>query len=147
MSYEFRMTSRVNAERVDVFMSGRLAAFVNVFKSAINPRTEISIENTSTGKFLKLSCRHVWMFSYLLSLNNFDFLIIIIIIIIIIWFGDTVTVSHSTKCDTNSKVCTLLSALQKYLNQKRKTSNQQAKHSNCWGQSPQKISNSSQSDD
>ena len=24
--------------------------------------------------------------------------------IIIIWFGDTVTVSHSTKCDTNSKV-------------------------------------------
>ena len=26
------------------------------------------------------------------------------IIIIIIWFGDTVTVSHSTKCDTNSKV-------------------------------------------
>ena len=23
---------------------------------------------------------------------------------IIIWFGDTVTVSHSTKCDTNSKV-------------------------------------------
>ena len=31
-------------------------------------------------------------------------LIIIIIIIIIIWFGDTVTVSHSTKCDTNSKV-------------------------------------------
>ena len=29
---------------------------------------------------------------------------IIIIIIIIIWFGDTVTVSHSTKCDTNSKV-------------------------------------------
>jgi len=73
MSYEFRMTSRVNAERVDVFMSGRLAAFVNVFKSAINPRTEISIENTSTGMFLKLSCRHVWMFSYLLSLNNFDF--------------------------------------------------------------------------
>ena len=32
---------------------------------------------------------------------------IIIIIIIIIWFGDTVTVSHSTKCDTNSKVCAL----------------------------------------
>ena len=29
---------------------------------------------------------------------------LIIIIIIIIWFGDTVTVSHSTKCDTNSKV-------------------------------------------
>ena len=33
MSYEFRMISRVNAERVDVFMSGRLAAFVNVFRS------------------------------------------------------------------------------------------------------------------
>ena len=33
--------------------------------------------------------------------------VIIIIIIIIIWFGDTVTVSHSTKCDTNSKVCAL----------------------------------------
>ena len=30
--------------------------------------------------------------------------LLIIIIIIIIWFGDTVTVSHSTKCDTNSKV-------------------------------------------
>ena len=29
---------------------------------------------------------------------------IAIIIIIIIWFGDTVTVSHSTKCDTNSKL-------------------------------------------
>ena len=27
-----------------------------------------------------------------------------IIIIIIIWFGDTVTVSHPTKCNTNSKV-------------------------------------------
>ena len=73
MSYEFRMTSRVNAERIDVFMSGRSAAFVNVSRSEINPRTEISIENTSTGMFLKLFCRHVWMFSYLLSLNNFDF--------------------------------------------------------------------------
>ena len=31
-------------------------------------------------------------------------IIIIIIIIIIIWFGDTVTVSHPTKCDTYSKV-------------------------------------------
>ena len=51
MSYEFRMTSRVNAERVDVFMSGRLAAFVEVFRSEMNPRTEISIENTSTGMF------------------------------------------------------------------------------------------------
>ena len=30
--------------------------------------------------------------------------IIIIIIIIIIWFGDTVTVSHPTKCNTYSKV-------------------------------------------
>ena len=29
---------------------------------------------------------------------------IIIIIIIIIWFGDTVTVTHPTKCNTNSKV-------------------------------------------
>ena len=29
---------------------------------------------------------------------------IIIIIIIIIWFGDTVTVSHPTKCNTNSNV-------------------------------------------
>ena len=36
--------------------------------------------------------------------DNEEDLIIIIIIIIIIWFGDTVTVSHSTKCDTNSKV-------------------------------------------
>ena len=40
-----------------------------------------------------------------------------------------------------------LSALQKYLNQKGKTSNQQAKHSNCWGQPPQKILNPSLSDD
>ena len=30
--------------------------------------------------------------------------LIIIIIIIIIWFGDTVTVTHPTKCNTNSKV-------------------------------------------
>ena len=30
--------------------------------------------------------------------------LIIIIIIIIIWFGDTVTVTHLTKCDTYSKV-------------------------------------------
>ena len=30
--------------------------------------------------------------------------LIIIIIIIIIWFGDTVTVSHPTKCNTYSKV-------------------------------------------
>ena len=30
--------------------------------------------------------------------------IIIIIIIIIIWFGDTVTVSHPTKCNAYSKV-------------------------------------------
>ena len=85
-------------------------------------------------------------------------ILILIIIIIIIWFGDTVTVSHSTKCDTNSKVrdsvVSMLnqldvfsSALQNYLNQKRKTSNQQAKHSNCWGQPPQKILDPSQSDD
>ena len=54
---------------------------------------------------------------------------------IIIWFGDTVIVSHSTKCDTKLKsACSVVSmlnqidaflcALQKYLNQKRKTSNQ-----------------------
>ena len=31
-------------------------------------------------------------------------IIIIIIMIIIIWFGDAITVSYSTKCDTYSKV-------------------------------------------
>ena len=31
-----------------------------------------------------------------------------IIIIIIIWFGDTVTVTHPTKCNTNSKVLTFV---------------------------------------
>ena len=31
-------------------------------------------------------------------------IIIIIIIILIIWFGDTVTMSHTTKCNTYSKV-------------------------------------------
>ena len=38
--------------------------------------------------------------------SNIQFIprLIIIIIIIIIWFGDTVTVSHFTKCNTNSKV-------------------------------------------
>ena len=46
-----------------------------------------------------------------------------------------------------NQIDVFLSALQMYLNQKRKTSNQQAKHSNCWGQPPQKISNPSQSDD
>ena len=30
-----------------------------------------------------------------------------LVIIIIIWFGDTVTVMHFTKCNTNSKVRTL----------------------------------------
>ena len=38
----------------------------------------------------------------LLSLGNRHELIIIIIIII--WFGDTVTVTHPTNCNTNSKV-------------------------------------------
>ena len=46
-----------------------------------------------------------------------------------------------------NQIDVFLSALQKYLNQKRKTSNQQAKHSNCWGQPPQKIVNPSLSDD
>ena len=46
-----------------------------------------------------------------------------------------------------NQIDVFLSALQMYLNQKRKTSNQQAKHSNSWGQPPQKISNPSQSDD
>ena len=41
----------------------------------------------------------------------------------------------------------VLRALQNYLNQKRKTSNQHSKHSICWGQPPQKISNPSLSDD
>ena len=41
----------------------------------------------------------------------------------------------------------VLSALQKYLNQKGKTLNQPAKHFNCWGQPPQKLSSPSQSDD
>ena len=82
---------------------------------------------------------------------------LMMIIIIIIWFGDTVTVSHPTKWNTNSKVRALswvrytnrfvLSVLQTYLSQKRKTSNQQAKHSNCSCQPPQKISNPNQSDD
>ena len=31
-------------------------------------------------------------------------IVIIIIIIIIIWFGDTVTVTHPTSCNINSKV-------------------------------------------
>ena len=48
---------------------------------------------------------------------------------------------------TLNQIDVFLSVLQKYLNQKRKTSNQQAKHSNCWGPPPQKISNPSQSDD
>ena len=46
-----------------------------------------------------------------------------------------------------NQIDVFLSALQKYLKQKRKTSNQQAKHSNCWGQPPQKILNPSLSDD
>ena len=51
-------------------------------------------------------------------------------------------------CQINKKLLLLfLSALQNYLNQKRKTSNQQAKHSNCWRQPPQKILNPSLSDD
>ena len=67
------MASKVSAERVDVFMSGRTAAFVKVFSSDINPSTETSIEYTCTGMFLKLLCRQVLMFSYLLSLNCLDF--------------------------------------------------------------------------
>ena len=48
---------------------------------------------------------------------------------------------------TLNQIDVFLSALQKYPNQKRKTSNQQAKHSKCWCPPPQKISNPSQSDD
>ena len=71
--------------------SWRLAAFMNVFRSEINPRTEISIENASTGMFLKLLHRHVWMFSYLLSLNSLEF-----------WrFVSCKTVSSSTNFDSS----------------------------------------------
>ena len=57
-----------------------------------------------------------YMLSYLTSIGTFSLsrtvfeiiiiiiIIITIIIIIIIWFGDTVTVTHPTKCNTNSKV-------------------------------------------
>ena len=38
-----------------------------------------------------------------------------------------------------NQIDVFLSALQMYLNQKRKTSNQQAKHSNCWGQKKNTI--------
>ena len=42
----------------------------------------------------------------------------------------------------------VLSVLQKYVNQQgKKTSNQQAKHSNCWSKPPQRISIPSQFDD
>ena len=67
-----------------------------------------------------------------------------IIIILIIWFGDTVTVCRTLQNVIQTQKCTLnqkdvfLSALQMYPNQKRKTSNQQAKDSNCWGQPLQK---------
>ena len=68
-----------------------------------------------------------WGISNHKSMLNLDFRGQLIIIIIIIWFGDTVTVSHFTKCNTNSKVrCSVvstlnridvfLSALQKSLN-------------------------------
>ena len=67
------MASKVKADRDEVFMSGRTAAFVKVFKSEINPSTETSTECTCTGLFLKLLCRQVLLFSYLLSLNSLDF--------------------------------------------------------------------------
>ena len=51
---------------------------------------------------------------------------------------------HTGVC-VNLVLLTYSSVLQWYLNQKRKTSNQQAEHSNCWGQPPQRISNPSYS--
>ena len=46
----------------------------------------------------KISAFEIHSISFLSEIRT------IIIIIIIIWFGDTVTVSHSTKCNTYSKV-------------------------------------------
>ena len=71
-----------------------------------------SIAHHVTGGYLEwLYPRRMQLDGFLRSQIYVEFpmlfqarLIIIIIIIIIIWFGDTVTVSHSTKCDTNSKV-------------------------------------------
>ena len=56
-------------------------------------------------KFVRSSltnCRN----SVIIIINSLTYQTAIIIInqIIIIWFGETVTVSHSTQCNTNSKV-------------------------------------------
>ena len=63
-----------------------------------------------------------------------------------------------TNCNLRTQKCvpcreyakpnrSVLSALQMYLNQKRRPQPKQAKHLNCWGQLSQKISNPSKSDD
>ena len=70
------------------------------------------------------------------------------LIIIIIWFGDTVTVLHLTKFNTNSKVpCCEYAILNRcvfkcFANASKLKEGDlklMPKHSSCWGQSPQKI--------
>ena len=51
-----------------------------------------------------LSLRPWRVFQIVIIIIIIMYLKIIIIIIIIIWFGDTVTVTHPTNCNTNSKV-------------------------------------------
>ena len=61
------------------------------------------VRNTDTG-LTKIAILPDFVNSTISSPMSPVLEIIIIIIIIIIWFGDTVTVSHPTKCNTNSKV-------------------------------------------
>ena len=58
----------------------------------------------NTSRQLWRSKEHLRFQILLAVLNCSVVLTLIIIIIIIFWFGDTVTVSHSTKCNTNTKV-------------------------------------------
>ena len=62
-------------------------------------RTEIEIEANEASHQ-----GHLRMGEEFYLDQDYNLITYLLIIIIIIWFGDTVTVSHSTKCDTNSKV-------------------------------------------
>ena len=91
-----------------LFQPGNLN--MEIFSWIIFCWVEIDLQGLETSFFHGWNWRQVWLI-LLAKLFFYDviivkerlLIIIIIIIIILIWFGVTVTVSHSTKCNTNSK--------------------------------------------
>ena len=70
-------------------------------KNWLSSNCDDQAENIKNPWTIGRVCNDTWA-DWLITVYKND--IVAMIIIIIIWFGDTVTVSHLTKCDTNSKV-------------------------------------------